>query len=510
MSEDGRSRSTLSSSSIALSNFYNSTLSSPISPAHMQFNSPELNKDQKIEDPIIKFTENWVKSSRNLPKSICQFCHEISLREATIDKNQAFAQSCRKVINDLQMEGGNAAIISSRQNELLNYEKKIEECEAVLISIGPCPVMNCQKHHETRKEDAMDTETGQYGVHNSEFKVVSPKKAAKNSIAQTKSPIKTAKKFEELSNLEETKPQIPAINLKLDANYNLTLQEIHSMFPETENNLVKGYISIQANSEENRLKIIDLLRKNNKEFVLSEAQIDRPLKIVIKRLPIDQDNKELKTILESKGFKILRISQLKNYRQKTLYPYFLVDVAKNENYLKIYNVKTIKHLNVKIESFKKKNCVTICFKCSDFHHSAKNCQCNPRCIKCAGVHETRDCSIKNRIENPICINCNGECHLASWRGCPKFPKINYYPSKPTYAQKLKSNIPNPNNPTNLENPSEPLTTNQDMSDFQAIASALKTVKAALKEFPNLLEISKALNKTKDKFERLNLLLKLIE
>ncbi|GBN60317.1 Nucleic-acid-binding protein from transposon X-element [Araneus ventricosus] len=497
MSEDGRSRSTLSSSSTKLSFIPNQFLSSY---------KPSIKED----DSPINYTQSWVQNHNQQPRSDGQICQEISRRESIIDKNQDFAQTCRKVIRDLQINGGSAALIASRNNELLSYEKKIDESESILISIGPCPVMSCSKHHEAIKDDAMDLETGQYVDQNSEFKVVSPKKAAKNLPNLTKSPILTANKFHELANLDDNKPQIPAINLKLDSNYNLTLQEIHSMFPETENRLVKGYISIQANSPENRLKIIELLKKNKKEFVLSEAQTDRPLKIVIKRLPIDQDKEELKAILESKGFKILRISQLKNYRQKTLYPYFLVDVAKNENHLKIFNLKTIKHLNIKIEAFKRKNRVTICFKCSDFHHSAKNCQCNPRCIKCAGVHETRDCSIKNKIENPICINCNGEGHLASWRGCPKFPKINNYPSKPTYAQKLKSHTPKPNYPTNPENLSEPLTTNQDISDFQTIAKALKTVKDALNEFPNLLEISEALKNTKDKFQRLNLLIKLID
>ncbi|GBN23919.1 hypothetical protein AVEN_65784-1 [Araneus ventricosus] len=161
---------------------------------------------------------------------------------------------------------------------------------------------------------------------------------------------------------------------------------------------------------------------------------------------------------------------------------------------------------------RKKNRVTICYKCSNFHHSARNCECKPRCIKCAGNHETRDCDIKNKIDNPTCINCEGEGHLASWRGCPKFPKTNNRPPIPTYAQKLKSNLNKTTNPINQNNPpvTEPITTNQDMRDFQTIAKALKTVKEALNEFPNLLEISKALIKTKDKVERLNLLLKLID
>ncbi|GBO00034.1 Nucleic-acid-binding protein from transposon X-element [Araneus ventricosus] len=243
--------------------------------------------------------------------------------------------------------------------------------------------------------------------------------------------------------------------MKMDSSYNLMLQEINRLYPETENKLIKGFISIKTNTPENREGIIDLLKKNGKEFTLSESNEDRPLKIVIKYLPIDQDKDELKNVLEGKCFKILKISQLKNYRLKTPYPYFLVDVIKTQNHQNIYNIKTINHLKVKVETYRRRNHATICFKCSGFHHSAKNCECHPKCIKCAGRHETRECHIKTLIENPICINCNGEGHLASWRGCPKFPKlINSY-FKSTCPQKLKTNLTLQSLPTNPEKLTEP-------------------------------------------------------
>ncbi|GBL95811.1 hypothetical protein AVEN_732-1 [Araneus ventricosus] len=87
-------------------------------------------------------------------------CQEISRREVIIDKNQDFAQKCRKAIREILINGGNEALVSSRNNELLSYEAKIAESEAALISIGPCPVMSCTKHHEAVKDVEMD-ETGQ-------------------------------------------------------------------------------------------------------------------------------------------------------------------------------------------------------------------------------------------------------------------------------------------------------------------------------------------------------------
>ncbi|GBM68764.1 hypothetical protein AVEN_97900-1 [Araneus ventricosus] len=49
---------------------------------------------------------------------------------------------------------------------------------------------------------------------------------------------------------------------------------------------------------------------------------------------------------------------------------------------------------------------------------------NIKCVICDESHDSRTCPKKN-LENPIrkCANCGGP-HTASYRGCPKHPKIN--------------------------------------------------------------------------------------
>lgn len=44
-----------------------------------------------------------------------------------------------------------------------------------------------------------------------------------------------------------------------------------------------------------------------------------------------------------------------------------------------------------------------CFRCQAADHLAANCKSPPRCRHCAGEHETRDCSGRDR--RPKCINC---------------------------------------------------------------------------------------------------------
>ncbi|GBO14113.1 hypothetical protein AVEN_204490-1 [Araneus ventricosus] len=93
------------------------------------------------------------------------------------------------------------------------------------------------------------------------FKVVSRKNAAKPRSIENKSEIETSNKFQHLMDVEEqetlTEPPktfIPAINLKLTNDYNLTLQEISRNHPETTNKYDRGYIKITPNSLEDREK----------------------------------------------------------------------------------------------------------------------------------------------------------------------------------------------------------------------------------------------------------------
>ncbi|GBM44446.1 hypothetical protein AVEN_187786-1 [Araneus ventricosus] len=55
---------------------------------------------------------------------------------------------------------------------------------------------------------------------------------------------------------------------------------------------------------------------------------------------------------------------------------------------------------------------------------AEQCDMKPRCLKCNGPHQTNQCVIKHKIENPRCINCGETGHIAAYRGCKKFPKLN--------------------------------------------------------------------------------------
>ncbi|GBM40285.1 hypothetical protein AVEN_34225-1 [Araneus ventricosus] len=101
---------------------------------------------------------------------------------------------------------------------------------------------------------------------------------------------------------------------------------------------------------------------------------------------------------------------------------FQVHLLKNEKVDEIYKLEHLFYIIVTVEKYVNKN-IPQCFKCQGWHHGASLCKMNPKCVICAGTHEYRDCPNKNK-ENFVtkCANCGGN-HTASYRGCPRFPKI---------------------------------------------------------------------------------------
>ncbi|GBM53737.1 hypothetical protein AVEN_159541-1 [Araneus ventricosus] len=514
MAERGRSRSSLSS------------LASSQRTLSAESGSSRRKPGEAMEESFSDYTTAWVQDNppTNHPKP--STCEHISFIEERIDRAQQAAETHRQIY--AKRHPGRVPE-ASKDEYYRAYLADIVEAENELMKLGPCPNLSCTRHHETIKVSEL-TEAGQYPFPKSltsspinltppsDYKQVPHKKAARLLSEKSISPIITTNRFESLmdtsdnvnTNDTQIKISIPDINLKLTTDYNLTIQEIAKIFPETIYKYYRGYIRISPHSLEDRDKIIETLDKSEKEYVLSEPPESRPIKIVIKNLPPDHSKDRIVSDLEENKYKVIRINQPRNYRLKTFLPIFLVELAKTPNANNIFQVEKINNFNVKIEHYRKKQRATMCYKCSDFFHSARNCKCKPRCIKCNGTHETRMCTIKTKIENPVCINCKENGHLASWKGCPKYPVIkNNTPT--TYAQKLKSNLPKPNNaPTSNINKPSPQNETKTFDEFERNMNALKVINEAFNKFPNLIEISEKIKLAKTDMEIVSLLLKIFK
>ncbi|GFS73721.1 uncharacterized protein TNCV_1457791 [Trichonephila clavipes] len=100
----------------------------------------------------------------------------------------------------------------------------------------------------------------------------------------------------------------------------------------------------------------------------------------------------------------------------------MVELEKKADSPDIFKVKKCCYLAVQIDAFNRRPGVSQCYNCNLFNHSSKNCFMRTRCLKCGESHRTNECPIKDKIQNPLCINCNKTGHMANWSQCEEFPK----------------------------------------------------------------------------------------
>ncbi|GFY79332.1 nucleic-acid-binding protein from transposon X-element [Trichonephila inaurata madagascariensis] len=146
---------------------------------------------------------------------------------------------------------------------------------------------------------------------------------------------------------------------------------------------------------------------------------------------------------------------------------------------------------------------------------------NTRCLKCGQPHKTSDCPIKEKIDNPQCINCNERGHLANSHHCVKFPKLKPKKGDPSqdrhknssqnilssakvqenisYANTLKGNhkMAPPPEQTRSKSNETPLgenrqATSEAESESFGFMDAILELKKFFTDYPSLLELGKKL------------------
>ncbi|GFU14256.1 uncharacterized protein TNCV_3579271 [Trichonephila clavipes] len=219
----------------------------------------------------------------------------------------------------------------------------------------------------------------------------------------------------------KTQAPSPQFLLKL-RNIRDQLKSIYQKFPDITNKSSGEFIKLITNDIEEYHALTNFLEEDKDfEFFSLKPKPIKSIKIVIKGLPIFAKTHEIQSDLEEEGFTIENVSQLISKKTKTALPFSQVTLPRNANNQKIFDLKTVGYMQVKIEGYLIRG-ITQCFNCNSFFHTAENCHLKPGCLKWGKEHPTRQCPIKERQENPFCINCQEYGHSACYTKCPKFPK----------------------------------------------------------------------------------------
>ncbi|GIY64970.1 nucleic-acid-binding protein from transposon X-element [Caerostris darwini] len=209
--------------------------------------------------------------------------------------------------------------------------------------------------------------------------------------------------------------------------------------------LTAQYLKLEPDTESLHATITKHLDATNVPYYIITPKGLRPVKAVLRGLPISTDLEAIKNELTELNFQVINIYQLKKRDQaRTPMPLFQIQLAPTENVEEIWQLDSLLFTKINVEKYNNKGGISQCHRCQLFGHSSINCKLPIKCVKCAGHHLTKDCTITNHTDTPVCANCQGS-HPASYRGCPKFPKLNQSTNKQsTNPVSFTSNFTKPN------------------------------------------------------------------
>ncbi|GFW81725.1 uncharacterized protein TNCV_2883991 [Trichonephila clavipes] len=121
----------------------------------------------------------------------------------------------------------------------------------------------------------------------------------------------------------------PPIHLKIKKNIRYQLKSIYQKFPDITNKSSGEFIKLITNYIEEYHALTNFLEDKDFEFFSLKPKPIKPIKIVIKGLPIFTKTHEIQSDLEEEGFAIENLSQLISKRTKTALPFFQVTLPRN-------------------------------------------------------------------------------------------------------------------------------------------------------------------------------------
>ncbi|GJQ66692.1 hypothetical protein Trydic_g19913 [Trypoxylus dichotomus] len=183
-------------------------------------------------------------------------------------------------------------------------------------------------------------------------------------------------------------------------------------------------IRIQPATASDYRRLVEIVTNMKVPFHSYQLTEEKPLKIVLRGLP-----EEIQEDLAQQGFATATVKRMTVGPNKRPIPLVFVQLSKSDQSKKIFDIRQVCGLYVRVESKQiKKNTVTQCHRCQLYGHGQRNCHAAAVCVKCAGPHQTAECS-KPREAPAKCALCKGP-HTANYGGCPKAPRPNQVPARP--------------------------------------------------------------------------------
>lgn len=175
---------------------------------------------------------------------------------------------------------------------------------------------------------------------------------------------------------------------------------------------------------ENYNKTKQFCKENGRQFYTFDLPDNKTTKIVVYGVGFLSSD-DIACDLKEKNCSPLHISVLtpKINPQNRL---FVLTFRKNsDEFVKFKEQRDICKIVFKWKHYVRKNsAVSQCHNCQMMGHGSKNCNCDPKCVRCGDPHKSTDCPRKDPDTKKIqqaevkCANCQ-QNHTANYSQCPK-------------------------------------------------------------------------------------------
>ncbi|GFY23236.1 probable RNA-directed DNA polymerase from transposon X-element [Trichonephila clavipes] len=189
------------------------------------------------------------------------------------------------------------------------------------------------------------------------------------------------------------RPRIPPFFISPKGDWRQLVALAKLIAPSFQSQMSGRFLKVTVADDVDYRALSHWLESSGVEFKSFMLKQDRPVKVVLRGLPFNTEPEDIKTEIEAEGFKVLKISQMKNYRTKAPMPLFYLQIQNGADAAKIYDFTELFGTRIEVKPFDRGNKVNQCWRCQGWFHSSEVCHLPPRCVKCAGPHSAKDCTL---------------------------------------------------------------------------------------------------------------------
>ncbi|GFW53883.1 probable RNA-directed DNA polymerase from transposon X-element [Trichonephila clavipes] len=149
------------------------------------------------------------------------------------------------------------------------------------------------------------------------------------------------------------KPRIPPFFVSPKEDWRQLVALAKLIAPSFQSQMSGRFLKVTVGDEVEYRNLSHWLEQTGVEFKSFMLKQDRPIKIVIRGLPSNTEPEDIKAEIEAEGFKVAKVSQMKNYRTKAPMPLFYLQIENGVDAPKIYDFTELFGTRIEVKPFEK-------------------------------------------------------------------------------------------------------------------------------------------------------------